>query len=274
MKNKYYKFTLNQNYFMCPKCKEAMRVSNNTISCKNNHCFDIAKKGYINFLSNIKPQKGYNKDFFECRRNILADGFYNHISDHIINLTKHYGFKNIIDIGCGEGFYSHNIKSEDNNIFALDFSKDAINVASRGINDICFMVADIQNIPIKADSMDCILNIYTPANYPEFKRILSAEGIIIKVIPGKEHLKELRHQIKHKLKNEEYSNKEVIDCFKEHCELINTLKARKISNINKTQLENLIQMTPLMFDMDSEHIDYNSISKITIDSEILIGKIK
>ena len=179
----------------------------------------------------------------------MSDGFYNHISAHIINLTKHYGFKNIIDIGCGEGFYSHNIKSEDNNIFALDFSKDAINVASRGINDICFMVADIQNIPIKADSMDCILNIYTPANYPEFKRILSAEGIIIKVIPGKEHLKE-------------------------HCELINTLKARKISNINKTQLENLIQMTPLMFDMDSKHIDYNSISKITIDSEILIGKIK
>ena len=38
--------------------------------------------------------------------------------------------------------------NENRNIFAFDFSKDAINVASRGVNDICFFVSDINNIPM------------------------------------------------------------------------------------------------------------------------------
>lgn len=273
--NKNNQFKNNINYFICPKCKSNMNIKNNSLMCENNHCFDISKKGYINFLMNRKPPEGYDKTFFEKRREMLNDGFYNHIAKEIANLLDSYtNIKNIVDAGCGDGYYSHIIEDRKYNIFAFDFSKDAVNVASRGVNNICFMVSDINNIPIKDNSMECILNIYTPANYIEFKRILSDIGIIIKVVPGKEHLRELRHTIKEQLKNEEYSNQEVINCFEEHCELLNRIRAKNTINVNEKQLENLIRMTPLMFDIDLENINYNDISEITIDGEILVGKIK
>ncbi|MCQ4795586.1 methyltransferase domain-containing protein [Anaerofustis stercorihominis] len=273
--NKNIQFTNNINYFRCPKCKSNMIIENNSLKCENNHCFDISKKGYINFLINRKPPEGYDKTFFEKRREMLNDGFYEHIAKEITNILDNCtDVKNIVDAGCGDGYYSHIIEDKNHNIFAFDFSKDAINVASRGVNNICFMVSDINDIPLKDKSMDCILNIYTPANYIEFKRILSDSGKIIKVVPGKEHLKELRHIIKEQLKNEEYSNQEVIDCFKEHCELINRVRAKNTIRVNSKQLENLIRMTPLMFDIDLENINYNDISEITIDGEILVGKIK
>ena len=273
--NKNIQFKNNINYFICPKCKSNMNIKNNSLMCENNHCFDISKKGYINFLMNRKPPEGYDKTFFEKRREMLNDGFYNHIAEEISNsLDSYTNIKNIVDAGCGDGYYSHIVENRFNNIFAFDFSKDAVNVASRGVNNICFMVSDINNIPLKDNSMECILNIYTPANYIEFKRILSDNGIIIKVVPGKEHLRELRHIIKEQLKNEEYSNQEVINCFEEHCELLNRIRAKNTINVNKKQLKNLIRMTPLMFDIDLENINYNDISEITIDGEILIGKIK
>lgn len=267
-------FQNNINYFKCPVCGNKMHIFNNSIKCQNNHSFDIARKGYINFLSNRKPQKGYDRTFFENRNIILNNGYYDHICDYISAVIDKIHPKSLIDAGCGEGFYVKKLYKNDINFFAFDLSKDAINVASRGINNICFFVSDIQSIPIRNNSIDCILNIYTPANYPEFKRILSKNGIIVKIIPGLSHLKELRHIIGNNLKNEKYDNKEVIDCFKDHCELIEIENIDKTINISNVNLGHFLDMTPLLFDIDKTKFNYESIKEITISATALVGKIK
>lgn len=46
-------------------------------------------------------------------------------------------------------------------------------------------MGDLANIPIKSESMDLLINIFTPSNYSEFTRILKKDGYLIKVVPGK-----------------------------------------------------------------------------------------
>ncbi|MCO8194792.1 MULTISPECIES: putative RNA methyltransferase [Anaerofustis] len=274
MKNSNLKFKHVENYFMCPICKNEMHIENNTLKCQNNHCFDIAKKGYINFLSNRKPQKGYDKSFFENRNIILNQGYYDHICDYIQSYINTFKPDTVIDAGCGEGFYVKKLYNENIDFFAFDLSKDAINVAARGMNNICFFVSDIQSIPLKDNSIDCMLNIYTPANYPEFKRVLKKDGIIIKIIPGLSHLKELRHIVKDSLKHEQYDNKEVIDCFKEHCTLLDMKELNQTKTISIDNLKSFLDMTPLLFDIDKSKFDYNNVNEITISATALIGKIR
>ena len=119
-----------------------------------------------------------------------------------------------------------------------------------------------------------MLNIYTPANYPEFKRVLKKDGIIIKIIPGLSHLKELRDIVKNELKHEQYDNNDVIKCFKEHCELLEIKELNQTKEISLENLKSFLDMTPLLFDIDKSKFDYNNISEITISATALIGKIK
>ena len=39
------------NILICPVCKNELFFENKTAKCENNHCFDLAKEGYVNLLS-------------------------------------------------------------------------------------------------------------------------------------------------------------------------------------------------------------------------------
>ena len=59
-----------------------------------------------------------------------------------------------------------------------------------------YFISDVNNIPIKDNSIDLIIDILSPYNHLEIKRVLKKDGIFIKVVPGKNYLKELRNAIK------------------------------------------------------------------------------
>ena len=55
---------------ICPVCKEKLARENKTYKCINNHCFDMAKQGYLNLLlSNQKHSKtpGDDKEMASMR---------------------------------------------------------------------------------------------------------------------------------------------------------------------------------------------------------------
>ena len=62
--------------------------------------------------------------------------------------------------------------------------------------------------------MDILLDIFSPANYGEFRRVLSKDGILIKVIPTENHLKEIRQKVQDQLTNKDYSNQDIKIIFK------------------------------------------------------------
>ena len=70
--------------------------------------------------------------------------------------------------------------------------------------------------------MDILLDIFSPANYGEFRRVLSKDGILIKVIPTKNHLKEIRQKVQDQLTNKNYSNQDIKNHFQEHFTILSS----------------------------------------------------
>jgi len=59
-----------------------------------------------------------------------------------------------------------------------------------------FCVADAKEaFPFRDASIDLLMNIFAPRHPEEFARVLGEQGSYLAVIPGPEHLQELRHQL-------------------------------------------------------------------------------
>ena len=185
----------------------------------------------------------------------------------------------VLDAGCGEGGYSAALErgltasGKSAQILAFDIATDAIKVAA-GNDNIKWMIADITNIPVKDGVVDCILDVFTPANYKEFNRVLKDGGYLIKVVPGSDHLAELRSVVSGQLQNKEYSNEEVTDYFEGHYELVSRVKLTRTMEIGGQNLDDLIRMTPLLFDVDKTKLDVSDVTEITIEGEVLVGRRK
>lgn len=273
------KFKKAEESFRCPICNLALYLDGKSLKCENKHSFDIAKQGYTNLLMNSKKQKLYDKSSFENRRLILESGFYDHILKEIVDFIDKNQINKILDIGCGEGYYSNCINqmsSKDLDIYSFDISKDSIVLASKGdnSNSVKYFVSDLADIAIQDSSIDCILDIFSPANYKEFKRILKNDAFLLKVIPGENHLKEIREKVKDKLNKEIYSNLEIIKCFEESFQILDHKKTSATYKLSSKERDSLIHMTPLLFNIDTDEIDWSDVRDITIDAEILIAKKK
>lgn len=123
--------------------------------------------------------------------------------------------------------------------------------------------------------LDIIIDILSPSNYSEFTRVLNKGGVVIKVIPDEHYLKEIRSEIKGKIKKDTYSNKNVINLFKDNLEIIYDKRITYKTNIYN--LEDFIKMTPLTSGLSKEQINELNkcdIEKITVDLKIIVGKVK
>ena len=120
--------------------------------------------------------------------------------------------------------------------------------------------------------MDILLDIFSPANYGEFRRVLSKDGILIKVIPTEHHLKEIRQLVQDQLTKKDYSNQDIKDHFQEHFSIQSSQIASLTKPITAEQQQALLSMTPLLFHVDQSKIDWSQLTEITIEAEILVGK--
>ena len=263
--------------FSCPICQENLTLVETSFKCSNRHSFDLAKFGYINLAPQIKQSANYDKENFQNRQQILEAGFYQAILEGISDLlaTKPSA-KTVLDIGCGEGFYSRKLQEShsDKTFYAFDISKDSVQIAAKSEANwaVNWFVGDLARLPIKDASMDILLDIFSPANYGEFRRVLSKDGILIKVIPTENHLKEIRQRVQDQLTKKDYSNQDIKDHFQEHFTIQSSQTASLTKPITAEQLQALLSMTPLLFHVDHTKIDWSQLTEITIEAEILVGK--
>ena len=103
---------------ICPYCQNPLiNTGNKNYACDLNHCFDIAKEGYINLLPvNQKKSKapGDNEMMIAARRIFLELGFYDPLIDRLKTIIQtDFSFNNnhfvALDAGCGEGYYSEKV---------------------------------------------------------------------------------------------------------------------------------------------------------------------
>ena len=263
--------------FSCPICQENLSLVESSLKCSNRHSFDLAKFGYVNLAPQIKQSANYDKENFQNRHQILEAGFYQNILEAISNLLSNSeSAKTVLDIGCGEGFYSRKLQEShpEKTFYAFDISKDSVQIAAKSeLNwSVNWFVGDLARLPIKDASMDILLDIFSPANYGEFRRVLSKDGILIKVIPTKNHLKEIRQKAQDQLTNKDYSNQDIKNHFQEHFSILSSQTASLTKTITTEQLQSLLSMTPLLFHIDQSKIDWSQLKEITIEAEILVGR--
>ena len=263
--------------FACPICQENLTLIETSLKCSNRHSFDLAKFGYVNLAPQIKQSANYDKENFQNRQQILEAGFYQAILDALSTmLSSLETSKTILDIGCGEGFYSRKLQEVhlDKTFYAFDISKDSVQIAAKSETNwaVNWFVGDLARLPIKDASMDILLDIFSPANYGEFRRVLSQNGILIKVIPTKNHLKEIRQTVQDQLTKKDYSNQDIKEHFQEHFSIQSSQIASLTKSITAEQRQALLSMTPLLFNIDQSKIDWSQLTEITIEAEILVGK--
>ncbi len=282
------KFAENHQFFICPICKSGMNVYElKDIVCTQGHSFNIARKGYVNFL--LKPVKtDYDDDMFHSRNLVYASGFFDPLLESISDsIAKRIGERDlnkvsILDAGCGDGSHIGHITgnladkaNKDIKGFGVDISKEGILLASKNYYDILWCVADLANLPFLSGGFDAILNILSPANYHEFHRVLKDDGILIKVVPGSSYLKELRNIFYEGTDKVDYSNQEIIEHYSNKFKILDIIQLKYDHKVDKEQLIHLIGMTPLSWGITHDKIkrvvDMN-IDAVSVEFSIIIGE--
>lgn len=246
---------------ICPICKERLVIDDKTAKCKNNHSFDVAKEGYINLLPVNKKNSlspGENKAQVIARREFLNKGYFSALLDGIKDLLKDKSGV-LLDAGCGTGYYSNGLNDKFSCI-GIDISKEAVLVASKSTDGL-FIVSSVFEMPVKSNSVDVILNIFSPKPTDEFRRVLKDDGVILEVIPNTYHMIELKDKL--------YKNVYLNDADKKELKGLSLVTERKIKykkQVSKADVKNLLEMTPYAFsgrgDIGDMEITFDFIIKL------------
>ena len=271
-----------QSVFRCPLCGGGMKVQDlKSLVCTRNHTFDFARQGYVNFLSH-PPADKYSKELFEARHSLIAESrMFQPMHELIAKTIRERVTVDaepfmIADLGCGEGSHLHHILKWCNisgqTGVGLDIAKEGILLASRNYEEPIWLVGDLAKLPLADRSFQAIFNLFSPANYSEFNRILAQGGTVIKAVPRENYLRELREAVYGGEKA--YKNEETVSLFAAHFRLDDVLHVRYTRQLDRKELQLLARMTPLTWSADPERIqrftDQES-AEITVDLDLLIG---
>lgn len=260
--------------FRCPKCHQPLNGKEKSLICSNGHRFDLSKKGTPYFLDH-QIQTDYNQSMFQHRRNLITNGMYQPLIDLLASECEQ---QSILDVGCGEGSFLAQLAAKTHLLpsVGFDISKEGVYLASDYDNHLFWCVADLTNLPFQTGSFTTILNIFSPSNYQEFKRVLAPGGKVIKVVPGSLYLSELRQAFypTNRVK-QAYSNDAVVDKFQETFTKVTRETLKYTFDIPENCRLSLLEMSPLEWGVSNEikaQVQKNPLKQITIDLEILIGE--
>ncbi|MBQ0139167.1 MAG: methyltransferase domain-containing protein [Kurthia sp.] len=261
--------------FSCPHCGQPILMKEQkTLYCENNHSFDLAKQGYVNMLTHAVNSM-YDQSLFEARKQVIDAMLYAHMYDEIVdNLNLLGDVIQVLDTGCGEGTHLHKLQKQfpgEMIASGIDIAKEGIIAAAKNYTNSMWIVGDLAKSPYASSSFDAILNILSPANYDEFKRLLKPGGKVIKVVPQSDYLKELREHFYADSDKEEYSNERTVQRFKESFEHVEVKRVTATREISPELIPLLAHMTPMGWHQEQK-MDTAKFTHITIDVDILIGK--
>ncbi|WP_199611377.1 23S rRNA (guanine(745)-N(1))-methyltransferase [Flocculibacter collagenilyticus] len=256
---------LSAPHYRCPLCKEPLSLIENSFKCSNNHSFDKAKEQYVNLLpvqQKNSLQPGDDKSMVLARRTFLSLGYYDKLRVEVINIIKSTLSKhdqsneatNLLDLGCGEGFYTALFSKElqqlnsSSTAYGIDISKSAVKYAAKRDKQSHYCVATNASLPFNDGFADIITNVFAPIDATECARILKPKGELVRVSPGPKHLIELKSEIYdtprlHKATTEPEGFKQTD----------NVQVSYQIALTDPQAIEALIDMTPFAWKISTEN---------------------
>lgn len=257
----------------CPVCKNDLIAETKRFVCANNHSFDIAKQGYVNLLLSSQmasKHPGDSADMLADRHAFLEAGFYQPLRDRIVTWLTELQVSNtreqtVLDLGCGEGYYTAEFIADERKVFGLDIAKPALAMAAKRAKEITWCVGTSRALPFHDGSIDVVTNIFCRPHLPEIKRVLQDDGSLLIVGPGPNHLRELREILYATVKEETIENAlpgfAAIDSELLHFEF----------TVENPQLMQLARMTPHYWRApQSRRETLEGIDKLTLHADFLL----
>lgn len=178
---------------ICPICGQPLLRQEKALTCPNRHSFDIARQGYSNLLTVQQKHSLYPGDTREqvlARRSFLEAGFYAPIADTLISAAQEEGASGpILDVGCGEGYYSALLAQALNaQLTGIDISKEAVRCAAAKYKNAQWLCATAAHLPIAGGSTGLITSLFALTVPEEFRRCLRPDGLFFQVLAAKDHL--------------------------------------------------------------------------------------
>ena len=237
--------------FRCPLCGEPLTREAKNYRCPNRHSYDISKEGYTYLLPVNRKHSaapGDDKGMAAARKAFLSKGYYRPLLDALCGLTVSTtaAAPAILDAGCGEGYYTDGIRQallsagKAPRMAGIDISKFILRSAAKRSREIEIAVASSYSLPVTDESIDLLLNCFSPLALEEFHRVLRPGGVFLYVVPAAEHLWELKQV----LYDKPYQNEEKLTPYEGfRYEQVVSVDA-EITLENPEDIRNLFQMTP------------------------------
>lgn len=275
------------------------------------HNFDVARQGYVNLLP-VQQKKskapGDSEDSINARQRFLAAGHYDNLQSLIceqvaqlsyVKLSKatasddnqsseavkgkevNNKFKNWLDIGCGEGYYTLAMtqKAAIDNMIAVDISKPAVmtlakagkasqqlwcqafnkEASAKNATDgadsreeggshtsvIYPLVASVVNLPIEPESVDGISSIFSPILPEVFASTLKSEGWLVIAKPDVGHLESVREALFDSVR--EHDSDKFLHQLEPYFVQHEVHYCQQSLSLNRAALEDLLTMTPYAY---------------------------
>lgn len=245
----------------CPLDGAPLHRNGSTWRCAAGHSFDIASQGYTHLLPVQQKRSrdpGDSKEMVAARRRFLNAGAYQPIAAAVsravlADLAPGATIR-CLDAGCGEGYYLRQLAAaagagQTLALLGLDISKWAVLSAAKQDPRPNWIVGSNANLPVLPGTLDRVLCMFGFPVYAEFARVLKADGQLLQVDAGADHLRELREIIYPTLKPERMGEAPLPAGFT----LLSTETVRyPLALAGAEQIADLLAMTPHLYRASAE----------------------
>jgi len=244
-------FKKNIRLLICPICGSDFGFSALSLTCVKGHSFDLSAKGSLNLLYPQKKSTGiYSAELWENREAVFESGFFTPLINETADIILNSGFIKpvVADLGCGEGSFLRQIHAlvETGAAIGIDISKDAVKrAAAKPLSPVMWLVANTAALPLRDNSVDVAIIMLSPSNYANCLRVVKKGGLVIKILPGKDYLKEIREAIFGKEKGADYDNVKTAALFRETFSAVHERDVEYHFEVEPEMLPGFFAMTPL-----------------------------
>lgn len=182
-----------QHVLRCPICAGTFTYEARSWRCATGHAFDVAREGYVNLMPvqhKHSREPGDTPASIAARRAFLDAGHYAPLRDALVRMLP--PAQDLVDIGCGEGYYTAALTAVAPNVAGIDIAKPAVRLAARRHPGITWIVGSGARLPIADASIDTVCTLFTPLHPAEIARVLRDDGEMVLATPAEAHLHALR----------------------------------------------------------------------------------
>lgn len=261
---------------LCPICGEVLAKVDHAMVCANGHSFDIARQGYCNLLTVQQKHSaapGDTPEQVRSRRSFLEGGFYAPICEALTHAAQKYGASGeLLDIGCGEGYYSGRLASALHmNLTGVDISKDAVRYAAGSRKNAQWVCATAAHLPMKDGSADVLTSLFALTLPDEFHRVLKKDGLFLQVLAAQDHLLGLKGIIYKELIFKEKDTTPQLEGFR----LLESIPIRFSFTVEGEQVRNLLSMTPHVYRITKDGAGrLSEVSTLTDTASVMLNVFK